>query len=62
MENCTKFLETMKNKFHIQEPRDWGKITVQQIQKNGGRTLLLLYGNSLFACLQSIYNGFFLLI
>lgn len=57
LENRRKFLDEMKLKFNIKEPKDWGNISVKEFQNAGGNSMLKLYGNSLFECLQSIYTG-----
>lgn len=60
-ENQRKFLDEIKNKFHIKEPRDWGKVTVRDIQSAGGISILeRYYQRSLFKCLQTVYRGFFI--
>lgn len=63
MENRKQFLEEVKTKFQIKKPSDWGKLSTQQFIKAGGATLLTkYYDDSLFKCLQSVYDGIFLKI
>lgn len=57
VENRRKFLDKVKVKHNITEPNDWGKLTTRDIKKAGGISLLKKYKGSLFACLQSVYNG-----
>lgn len=57
LENRKEFLDRMKIKFGISEPKDWGKVTVDEICKEGGSSLLLHFKWSLFQCLQSVYKG-----
>lgn len=58
-DNRIKFLEEVKNKLKISHPRDWGKVTIKDIRKLGGGTLLnSYYKQSLFMCLKSIFRGF----
>lgn len=51
------FLEDLKAKFNISEPKDWGRIKTLDITQHGGSYLLSLHKNSLFNWLQSIYQG-----
>lgn len=58
VENRKNFLEGVVIKFNLQKPKDWGKITVQNIYDCGGSPLLnKYYKGSLIACLQSVYAG-----
>lgn len=61
LKNQRKFLEEMKIKFHIRQPRDWGKIITRHFNEMGGASLLPRYYNgSLFNCLKSVYKGYLL--
>lgn len=57
MENRRKFLEEMKLKFNIEEPGDWGKVSIQDFREENGASLLSYYKNSLYSCLKHIYKG-----
>lgn len=59
MENRRKFLEEAAHKLNVKTPSDWGKVPVRTIHKLGGRSLLVHYKDSLFACLQEIFKGFY---
>lgn len=60
MENRKNFLEQIKTKYQIKEPKDWGKMTTTQIHSAGGSALLThYYEGSLFKCLSSVYKGSF---
>lgn len=57
-ENQRNFFEGLKLRFQIKEPHDWGKVTVRDVNANGGLSLLNHYFNgSLFEGLQSTYPG-----
>lgn len=56
-QNRREFLGKIKVKFGIKEPKDWGKIRIQDIKQMGGVSLLKYYKGSLFRCLQSVYKG-----
>lgn len=59
-ENRVKFLEEIKVKYQIKEPKDWGNISIQKVKESGGEYMLKKYYNeSLFQCLQSLYKGTF---
>lgn len=55
--NRKKLFEELQSKLGIQEPRDWGKISIQDIKNAGGASILSYYNNSLFKCLKSTYLG-----
>lgn len=56
--NQKKFMDQLAIKFNIQEPKDWGKITAQQLHENGATSILNnYYSGSLFGCLQTVYKG-----
>lgn len=56
--NRKLFLEKVARNFDVKEPRDWGRVTIQNIHELGGTSLLSYYNGSLFSCLQVIYQGF----
>lgn len=58
--NCKRFLDEVAVKLHVKSPNDWGRIKIQQIIELGGASILRQYKGSLFACLQSVYKGFYL--
>lgn len=59
-ENRRKYLDELKAKFNIQQPKDWGNVTVREVLEEKGGTLLSgYYGGSLVACLKSVYSGLF---
>lgn len=47
----------MKIKFNIRDPSDWGKVTLRDIRNSGGSSILSVYEDSLFTCLQANYPG-----
>lgn len=56
--NHKKFLEELKQRFQISNPKDWGKVTLKQVRSiHGGNMLLECYGGSLYRALKSIYTG-----
>lgn len=56
--NRKKFLDGVQQKYQIKEPRDWGKLTINDIKISGGTTLLSRYFNdSLLSCLRSVYSS-----
>lgn len=55
--NRKKFLEELESKLGIQEPSDWGSISIQKFKNAGGASILSYYQNSLFKCLRSTYSG-----
>lgn len=55
-------MDKIAEKLKIQNPSDWGKITKRKICELGGSSILKYYNNSLFACLKSLYTGFFVLL
>ena len=57
----TEWAMKVKKKFNINEPQDWGKLSVRQFYKVKGGSLLSYYKGSLFGCLKSVYTGFFFL-
>lgn len=62
IENRKKFLDEVAVKLQIQEPKEWGKVTLRQFEKLGGISLLRFYRKSLFLCLKDIYKGFIVAI
>ena len=61
-ENQRKFFDSLQNRFDIQHPKEWGKVTLQQVIEAGGVTLLDYYQRSIFKTLCSIYPGIYLLM
>jgi hypothetical protein len=58
-ENHRKFLDEFALKFGIKENKEWSNITVENFSKNGGSSILRIYGGSLFNTLQKVYPGSF---
>lgn len=57
-ESRKNFLEKFAKKFNIKEPKDWGNISTQLIHEEGGGAMIhYYYNNSLFECLQNLYQG-----
>lgn len=56
-ENQRLFLEKIKKRFNIQEPTDWGKVSVRELKNAGGESILRRYQSSLLNCLKSVYGG-----
>lgn len=54
-QNQRNFLEKLGKKLKVKEPRDWGKITTQQVKENGGNSLLRM--GTLFSALKRNYPG-----
>jgi hypothetical protein len=57
-ENQRRFLEWAALQMNIQLPRDWNKVTVEQIKQLGGRTLLSYHDDSFAKCLRALYPKF----
>jgi len=49
------FFEKLANKLNIQDLDNWRFVTVRDIYKHGGRSLLYVYGHSLQRAIESIY-------
>ena len=56
-ENQRNFFDSLQKRFDIQSPKEWGRVTVQQVITAGGVTLLDYNQLSLFKALCSIYPG-----
>ena len=56
-ENQRKFFDSLQKRFDIQHPKEWGKITKEQVMEAGGGTLLNYNQRSLFKLVCSIYPG-----
>ena len=50
-ENIDKFLSTIKEKYKLNTPEDWNSITQDQIQSNGGSSLLKIYSMFEIKCM-----------
>lgn len=57
MENRVKFLDEIAVKLNLENPSDWGKVTLQQFREFGGSGILNYYKGSLLNCLRSVYIG-----
>lgn len=63
LSNCRQFLDEFAMKFNIERPSDWGKISTSKIHEAGGGALLVHYfDGSLFKCLQTTYQGAFVVL
>lgn len=58
--NQSGLFDSLQRKFCIKSPKDWGKVTIEQIKLHGGDGLLCQYDYSLFNALKSTYPGNFL--
>lgn len=52
-----KFLQVLAQKMHITSPKEWGRVTYQIINDNGGVTLLSHYKGSIFRMLKDMFPG-----
>lgn len=59
MANRKKLFDHIAITLQIKLPRDWGKITNQKVKELGGGSVLGRFNDSLFGCLQSLYQGTF---
>lgn len=57
-ENQRKYLEEFAKKHNIKSPLDWSFVTVEQIKKSQGNSLLDRYGGSLVKALRAVFPGF----
>jgi hypothetical protein len=51
------FLDNFANKHVITEPKDWGKVTIYQLDNSNGTSLLNIYKNTIFKMLKEVYPG-----
>lgn len=56
------FLEKFAKENGIREPKEWGKVTLAQVIRSGGRTFLQDYSYSLKRLLKSSYPSIHQLI
>ena len=61
-ENVQNFLSTLREKYNLHTPDDWNSITTNQIQSNGGGTLITKYSMFEIKCMacpegKSIFNN-----
>lgn len=56
------FLEGMRGKLNIQTPKDWGRVSIQDVKAFGGISYLNYYEGSLYKCLQNNYRGIYYII
>lgn len=61
-QNQRKFFEGLVKILNINEPKDWGKVTVNSVHEYGGKSLLIHYQNSLYRALCSVYKGVYYLL
>lgn len=57
LNNQREFLKSLEKDLGILEPRDWGRVRVQDIEKRGGESLIKYYNRSLKAALEGIFSG-----
>ena len=50
-QNVIQFLEILKEKYNLQTPEDWNAVTHNQIQSNGGSSLLNIYSMYELKCI-----------
>lgn len=55
--NQREFLGEVGRRLGVKSPKDWGKVTNQQLIMNGASSLLNKYQGSLWRTLNSIYPG-----
>lgn len=55
--NQRAFLENIASTYKIKRPEDWGRISVREIEKLGGRGLVKSYSHSLYKTLSAVYPG-----
>ena len=56
-ENQRKLFDSLQKRFDIQYPKEWGRVTLQQVIEAGGTGLLHYYQGSVYGALCSIYPG-----
>src|SRR5690349_16618450 len=56
-DNQRTFLLEISRKFLINNPQDWGNMSIKKITDNGGHGLLNYYDQSLFKTLKSVFPG-----
>lgn len=52
-------MEKLALQLNIKSPEDWGNILTSTVSKNGGHSILLLFGGSLYQTLRGVYQGYF---
>lgn len=60
-ENQRHFLEDFGQSIGITHPKDWGSVSVRQIEQKGGGNLFWIHGRSLFHILRKVFPGSYLL-
>lgn len=60
LENQQRIVSQIGSRLGITQPKDWGKVSTREFRDLGGASLLNRFNNSLIACLQSLYEGFYL--
>lgn len=53
-----QFFQELAKKFQIKDPKDWHKVTVSQVHREGGSFIKRFYGGSLLQALKGVYPGF----
>jgi hypothetical protein len=49
------YMDFLSTKLKIQTLEDWYKVSLKDVQNNGGRALLEMHQNSMFNMISSIY-------
>lgn len=52
-----EFLERFAKDHNIKQPQEWGKVTKQDLTREGAGFIGTQFGNSLFRALRSNYPG-----
>lgn len=56
-ENAKNFMEKIAKTLGVQKPSDWGRVTLDQIRKQGGASIVSVYRGSLFRLVRNVYKG-----
>lgn len=56
-QNVKRFIDNISLKLNIRSPKEWGQVSNRLFKEVGGASLLTYYKNSLFFCLQAVYEG-----
>eukprot|EP01114_Cavostelium_apophysatum_P016603 TRINITY_DN4763_c0_g1_i1.p1 TRINITY_DN4763_c0_g1~~TRINITY_DN4763_c0_g1_i1.p1 ORF type:complete len:587 (+),score=113.21 TRINITY_DN4763_c0_g1_i1:111-1871(+) len=56
--NQRRFLDTLSKALHVEKLEDWYNVTVQDVVRNGGSTLLAKHGHSTMSMLKTFYPNF----
>lgn len=56
--NQRQFLTSIASKYQIKSPKEWGKLTFNDLEDSGCSGLLKKHGNSIMKMLQSLFPGY----